>query len=88
MTSPYPIYDREDDDKIIGHTKIGDMAVITYSDFKDDYHEVTIISGEYTGVDTLALNNDDLYFSVFVMNHIDNHEIVYVNGNKVVSECV
>lgn len=88
MTSPYPIYDREDDDKIIGHTKIGDMAVITYSDFKDDYHEVTIISGEYTGVDTLALNNADLYFSVFVMNHIDNHKIVYVNGNKVVSECV
>lgn len=88
MTSPYPIYDREDDDKIIGHTNIGDMAVITYSDFKDDYHEVTIISGEYTGVDTLALNNNDLYFSVFVMNHIDNHKIVYVNGNKVVSECV
>lgn len=88
MTEPYPIYDREDDDKIVGYTNIGDMAVITHSDFKDDYHEVTIISGEYTGVDTLALNNDDLYVSVFVVNHIDNHEVVYVNGTRVDCELV
>ena len=88
MTEPYPIYDREDDDKIIGYTNSGDMAVITYSDFEESYHEVTIVSGEYVGVDTLALDNDDLYVSVFVTNHIDNHEFVCVNGNKVDSECV
>lgn len=88
MTEPYPIYDRENDDEVIGYTECGDLAVITYSDFKDDYHEVTIISGKYAGVDTLALNNDDLYVSVFIMNHIDNHKIVYVNGNKVESECI
>ena len=28
MTEEYPIYDRKDDDKIIGYTSIGDMAVI------------------------------------------------------------
>lgn len=88
MTEPYPIYDRKDDDKIIGYTKVGDMAVVTYSDFKDDYHEVTIVSGEYIGVDTLALSNDDLYCSVFVINHIDNHKTVYANGEKVISKYI
>jgi hypothetical protein len=88
MTEPYPIYSRENDDEIIGYTKVGDMAVVTHSDFKDDYHEVSIVSGKYTGVDTLALNNDDLYISTFVMNHIDDHKVVYVNGQKVNSECV
>lgn len=88
MTEPYPIYDRENDDVIIGYTKDGDVAVVTYSDFKDDYHEVTIVTGEYAGVDTLALNNDDLYRSVFIMNHIDDHNIVYANGNRVDSKSV
>lgn len=88
MTEPYPIYSRENDDEIIGYTKVGDMAVVTYSDVKEDYHEVAIISGEYTGVDTLALNNEDLYRSVFITNNIDNHKFVYVNGHKVASECV
>jgi hypothetical protein len=88
MTEPYPIYSRENDDEIIGYTKVGDMAVITYSDVRDDYHEVAIISGEYIGVDTLALDNEDLYRSVFMINHIDNYTSVYVNGTKVASELV
>ena len=88
MAEPYPIYDREEDDKVIGYTNIGDMAVITYSDFKDDYHEVSIVSGKYTGVDTLALNNGDLYKSIFITNNIDNNNVVYVNGHKVRSERV
>ena len=88
MTEPYPIYSRENDDEIIGYTKVGDMAVVAYSDFKDDYHEVTIVSGEYAGVDTLALNNDDLYISTFITNHIDNNKIVYINENEVTTECV
>ena len=88
MAESYPIYSRENDDEVIGHTKVGDMAVVTYSNFKDDYHEVTIVSGEYTGVDTLALNNDDLYVSTFITNHIDNNQTVYVNENEVVSECI
>ena len=88
MTEPYPIYDREEDDKVIGYTNIGDMAVITHCDFKDDYHEVSIVSGKYTGVDTLALDNGDLYKSIFITNNIDNHNVVYINGHKVRSERV
>ena len=55
MTRPYPIYDREHGNEIIGYTKAGDRAVITHSNLKDNYHETMIVSGEYTGVDTLAL---------------------------------
>lgn len=88
MTEPYPIYSVDDDNEIVGYTRNGDMAVIRYSNFKDSYHEVIIVSGEYTGVDTLALNNIDLYNSIFIINHIDNHEVVYINGHKVNSKCV
>ncbi len=88
MTRPYPIYDRDDDNKIIGYTKAGDRAVITYSDFKDNYHETVIVSGEYTGVDTLALSNRDLNMSLFIFNNIDKHDVIYINGKKVKCEFV
>lgn len=37
MNKEYPIYSREDDeeDKIVGYTSVGDMAVITFSDIKE-----------------------------------------------------
>lgn len=88
MGEPYPIYDREDEDRIIGYTKIGDMAVVTRSSFADDYHDVTVVSGEYTGVSTLALSNDDLSKSVFIVNNIDNCKAIYINGKEVKFECV
>lgn len=88
MTRPYPIYDREYGNEIIGYTKVGDRAVITYSDFKDNYHETVIVSGEYTGVDTLALSNRDLSLSVFIFNHIEEQDLFYINGKKVKSKIV
>ena len=83
MTRPYPIYDTDSGTEIIGYTKAGDRAVITYSDFKDNYHETVIVSGEFTGVSTLALSNNNLNTSVFIFNNIDKHEVVYINGAKV-----
>lgn len=88
MTRPYPIYDREYGNEVIGYTKAGDRAVITYSNLKDNYHETVIVSGEYTGVDTLALSNRDLSMSVFILNNIDKHDLVYINGKKVKCEFV
>ena len=88
MTRPYPIYDREYGNEIIGYTKAGDKAVITYSDFKDNYHETVIVSGEYTGVDTLALSNRDLNMSVFIFNHIEEQDLFCINGKKVNSKIV
>lgn len=83
MMEPYPIYDRDDDEKVIGYTEIGDMAVVTYSAPLESYHEVIIVSGKYTGVDSLALNNVDIANSVFILNSIDDYGIVRVRGNDV-----
>ena len=88
MTKPYPIYDREYGNKVIGHTKAGDRAVITYSNLKENYHETVIVTGEYAGVDTLALSNRDLNASVFILNNIDKQDLVYINGKKVKCEFV
>lgn len=88
MMKSYPIYDRYDDDKIIGYTKIGDLAVVTYSEILGDYHEVIIVSGEYMGVDTLALNRKDIKNCVLIINHIDEHDYVCVQGDKVKHETV
>lgn len=69
MVEPYPIYDKEDE--VVGYTEIGDMAVVTLADEDQDYYETVIVSGKYTGVDTLALNGKDLQKSVFIFNEID-----------------
>ena len=89
MVEEYPIYDREDDQVVIGYTEIGDMAVVTYANKDEDYYEMMIVSGKYIGVDTLALNGKDLEKSIFVFNQIDCcGSIVYVQGKEVKSEYV
>ena len=87
MVEKYPIYDREDDHVVIGHTEIGDMAVVTYVNKDEDYYEMMIVSGKYIGVDTLALNGKDLEKSIFVFNQIDYcGSIVSVQGKEVKNE--
>ena len=84
MSEAYPIYDREDDNKIIGYTEPGDMAVITYSKSEESYYETIIVSGKYIGVDTLALNDKDLENSTFIFNKIDDggHSIICIEGKR------
>lgn len=85
MAESYPIYDREDDNKIIGYTEAGDMAVITFADplYDNGYYETVIVSGKYIGVDTLALDGSDLKKATFIFNEIDRCEIVHIDGKKV-----
>ena len=85
MNKPYPIYDREDDNKIIGYTEVGDLAVITYCDsnYTRGYFETVIVSGKYIGVDTLALNKADIKNSTFIFNTIDNYTNVRIGNTKV-----
>ena len=86
MTEEYPIYDRKDDDKIIGYTSIGDMAVITYENMEEEYFETVIVSGKYIGVDTLALNLKDIKKSTFVFNKIDGEQSVCIRDMNVDTE--
>lgn len=83
MTEKYPIYDREDDNKIIGYTSVGDMAVITYENMEEGYFETVIVSGEYLGVDTLSLNLYDIKKSTFIFNKIDGEQSVYIRNMSV-----
>lgn len=86
MTEEYPIYDREDDNKVIGHTSVGDMAVITYENMEEEYFETVIVSGKYIGVDTLALNLKDIKNSIFIFNKIDGEQSVYIRDMNVNTE--
>lgn len=85
MVEPYPIYNVEDE--VIGYTEIGDMAVVTLADEDQDYYETVIVSGKYTGIDSLALNKNDLQKSIFVFNKIEHHgSEVYIKNKKVKHE--
>ena len=82
MMEAQPIYDREDDDKIIGYTTVGDRAVIVHH-YEEDYFEVTIVTGSFAGVDTLALNKEDIEKSVFLFNKIDENGSVSIRDKVV-----
>ena len=90
MNREYPIYSREDgkDNEVIGCTAIGDMAVITFAAIKEEYFEVVIVSGKYTGVDTLALDLNDNKESTFVFNKIDGNDSVFILDKPVNFEYV
>ena len=78
MNDEYPIWDSEDDHKQIGSTKVGDMAVVVFADDKQDYYEMRIVSGEFIGKDTLALNSKDLLNSTFIFNRNDDNGNTYI----------
>ena len=73
LTKEYPIYnsDINHNDEVIGYTKVGDLAVITYANEKENYFEMLLVSGEFIGVDTLALDMDDILSSTFIFNKVE-----------------
>lgn len=85
MNHAYPICD--ENDSPIGYTKIGDMAVITLADVNEEgYFETVIVSGEFIGIDTLALNLRDIMNSTFIFNKLDNNGDVSIDGEDVIYE--
>lgn len=85
MNHAYPICDENDNP--IGYTKIGDMAVITLADVNEEgYFETVIVSGEFIGIDTLALNLRDIMNSTFIFNKLDNNGDVSIDGEDVIYE--
>lgn len=112
MNKSYPIHN--DDDKIIGYTEIGDIAVITFAEIKkktgyktvtkisdeisvgtpvmtdgeEGYFEIVIVSGKYIGIDSLALDLDDIAASTFIFNKVEGDDIVYIQDRKINFEYV
>ena len=83
MNEEYPIWDSKNDMEQLGVTSIGDMAVVVFADDEEDYYEMRIVSGEFIGKDTLALNSKDLFNSTFIFNENDNDGQVYIKDKKV-----
>lgn len=112
MNKSYPIHN--DDDEIVGYTKVGDMAVITFAEIKKKtgyktvtkisdelsigipivtdgeewYFETIIVSGKYTGIDSLALDLEDIATSTFIFNKVDGDDTVYIQDRKINFEYV
>ena len=112
MNKSYPIHN--DDDKIIGYTEVGDMAVITFAEIKkktgyktvtkisdeisvgtpvvtdgeEGYFETVIVSGKYIGINSLALDLDDIAASTFIFNKAEGNDTVYIQNRKINFEYV
>ena len=87
MNKPYPI--RNDEDEILGYTEVGDMAVITFAELKEEgYFETVIVSGKFIGVDSLALDLTDIKESTFIFNNKDKNGIAVIDNREINYEYV
>lgn len=81
LNKKYPVYGTND--RVIGYTAVGDKAVITYQDENMDYFETIIISGKYTGVNTLALDKKDMESSTLVIDKAFSYQQYFFNNKEI-----
>lgn len=80
LGSEYPVYNN--DDKVVGNTAVGDIAVVTYDD-KDSYFEAVLATGKYAGYDGLGLAISDLKRAeVIVFEDVFDNGCVYLRDIK------
>lgn len=68
MNKPYPI--TNDEDKILGYTEVGDMAVITFAEIKNKigYRKVTEISDELSIAIPFNTGKEEGYFETVIVS--------------------
>lgn len=68
MNNPYPI--TNDEDKILGYTEVGDMAVITFAEIKNKigYRKVTEISDELSIAIPFNTGKEEGYFETVIVS--------------------
>lgn len=71
--------------KISDELSVG-IPVVT--DGEEGYFETVITSGKYTGIDSLALDLDDIAASTFIFNKAEGDDTVYIQGRKINFEYV
>ena len=72
-------------------TKISDelsIGIPVITDGEEGYFETIIVSGKYTGIDSLALDLEDIATSTFIFNKVDGDDIVYIQDRKINFEYV
>ena len=50
---------------------------------EEGYFETIIVSGKYAGVDSLALDMDDIAISTFIFNKVDGEMDTYIQDRKI-----
>ena len=55
---------------------------------EEGYFETIIVSGKYIGVDSLALDLDDIADSTFIFNKIDGEMTTYIQNRKIKYEYI
>lgn len=81
LNKKYPVYGTND--RVIGYTAVGDKAVITYQDENMDYFETILISGKYTGVNTLALDKKDIESSTLVIDKAFSYQQYFFDNKEI-----
>ena len=68
MNKPYPI--TNDEDKILGYTEVGDMAVITFAEIKNKigYRKVAEISDELSITIPFNTGKEEGYFETVIVS--------------------
>lgn len=68
MNKPYPI--TNDEDKILGYTEVGDMAVITFAEIKNKigYRKVAEISDELSITIPFNTEKEEGYFETVIVS--------------------
>ena len=72
-------------------TKISDelsIGIPVMIDGEEGYFETIIVSGKYTGIDSLALDLEDIATSTFIFNKVDGDDTVYIQDRKIKFEYV
>ena len=72
-------------------TKISDelsIGIPVVTDGEEGYFETIIVSGKYTGIDSLALDLEDIATSTFIFNKVDGDDTVYIQDRKINFEYV
>lgn len=50
---------------------------------EEGYFETIIVSGKYTGVDSLVLDMEDIAISTFIFNKVDEEMDTYIQDRKI-----
>ena len=72
-------------------TKISDelsIGIPVITDGEEGYFETVIVSGKYIGIDSLALDLDDIAVSTFIFNKAEGDDAVYIQDRKINFEYV
>lgn len=60
-----------------------EFGVPVSAGIEEGYFETIIVSGKYTGVDSLALDMDDIAISTFIFNKVDEEMDTYIQDRKI-----